>query len=88
MAKRNKRKTSNNKVASRNSLEEKIIKRKINELCSPPNLLGVPINNDQMIEFKKITKKPIIPTEVEIKKNRRSRSAKLFVIERIKSCTT
>ncbi|WP_033159792.1 16S rRNA (cytosine(1402)-N(4))-methyltransferase RsmH [Mycoplasmoides alvi] len=70
------------------SLEEKIVIKKINELCSAPNLLGVPINNTELIQFEKITKKPITPTNSEIEKNYRSRSSKLFVIKRIKICTT
>ncbi len=41
------------------------------------------INSQQVSELKAVTKKPIIPTEEEMKKNPRSRSAKLRVAEKI-----
>ncbi|WP_027124026.1 16S rRNA (cytosine(1402)-N(4))-methyltransferase RsmH [Mycoplasmoides pirum] len=69
------------------SLEEKIVLKKINELCTPPILPGVPINNSELVEFNKVTKSPIKPSEIEIKNNHRSRSAKLFIIKRTKICT-
>ena len=42
------------------------------------------IPDDMPPDYKIITKRPIIPTEKEIKLNSRSKSAKLRVIERVK----
>ena len=38
---------------------------------------------DQKIEFKLVNKKPILPSEAEILKNKRSHSAKLRIIQKI-----
>jgi len=43
------------------------------------------INDETISELKVITKKPIVPTEKEMKQNPRSRSAKLRVAEKISS---
>jgi 16S rRNA (cytosine1402-N4)-methyltransferase len=43
------------------------------------------INDETISELKVITKKPIVPTEKEMKQNPRSRSSKLRVAERISS---
>ncbi len=40
------------------------------------------INTEPVSELKVITKKPIVPTEIEMKQNPRSRSAKLRVVEK------
>ena len=37
----------------------------------------------KLIKFKKINKKPLFPTKSEINKNKRARSAKIRVIERL-----
>ena len=41
------------------------------------------INTETKSELKIITKKPVVPTSVEMKKNPRSRSAKLRVVEKV-----
>lgn len=41
------------------------------------------VQQEKITELKVITKKPIVPTDVEMKKNPRSRSAKLRVAERV-----
>ncbi len=41
------------------------------------------INTEPVSELKVITKKPIVPTEIEMKQNPRSRSAKLRVVEKV-----
>ena len=55
-------------VITFHSLEDRIVKRWMNDL-----------EDDKRV----ITKKPIIPTEEELRTNPRSRSAKLRIIEKI-----
>ena len=44
----------------------------------------MPVNlNEKEVEFKLITKKPILPSEEELKENNRSHSAKLRILEKI-----
>ncbi|MCK8823681.1 16S rRNA (cytosine(1402)-N(4))-methyltransferase RsmH [Fuchsiella alkaliacetigena] len=67
------------------SLEDRIVKHKFKDLARkcicPPDF---PICNcDQEPQLKIITKKPIVATEEEVAKNRRARSAKLRVAEKI-----
>lgn len=62
------------------SLEEKLVRNyifKLTHFVQPPEL---PVKLTPPFEL--ITKKPILPTEQEIKTNPRVRSAKLFVIEK------
>ena len=56
-------------IISFHSLEDRIAKRQFRAADSS--------------NFKILTKRPIIPSEVELSENNRSRSAKLRVIERI-----
>ena len=58
-------------VISFHSLEDRIVKTVFNQLAKTEQIARV------------LTKKPIMPTECEIMRNNRSRSAKLRVIERI-----
>ncbi len=67
------------------SLEDRIVKNTFRELenpCTCPREFPVCVCNKQP-EVMVITKKPIEPTEEEIEKNPRSRSAKLRIIEKI-----
>lgn len=57
-------------VISFHSLEDRIVKQFFNE-------------RDKNSEGKKINKKPIVPSEEEVKENPRARSAKLRIIEKI-----
>ena len=41
------------------------------------------IKNKNIIKFKKINKKPLFPTKSEVNKNKRARSAKIRIIERL-----
>ena len=72
-------------VISFHSIEDRIVKRffkheSINCVCPKK----VPVCTcDKTASLKIITKKPILPSEIEVKKNPRSRSAKLRVAERI-----
>lgn len=67
------------------SLEDRIVKKTFRELnldCICPKEFPV-CTCDKKRELKIITKKPIIPSEEEIKKNPRSRSAKLRIGEKV-----
>lgn len=67
------------------SLEDRMVKNKFKDLsttCKCPE--GLPICICGGVEkFKLVTRKPIIPVEVEVKNNNRSHSSKLRLIERI-----
>ncbi len=72
-------------VITFHSLEDRICKyyfKKWSELDS--SLTKLPqVPTELQPKFKKITNKPILPSDVELKNNSRSRSAKLRVLERI-----
>jgi len=63
-------------------LEDKIVKNVFKEGYKEEFVKGLPVNTKDPI-LKRITKKPILPTEEEIKNNRRSHSAMLRVVEKI-----
>lgn len=72
-------------VITFHSLEDRIVKDVINEKlgkCTCPPEFPVCICNHRKI-LKKITKKPILPSKVEIEENPRSRSSKLRICEKI-----
>ena len=72
-------------IMSYHSLEDRIVKRFINDMatgCTCPKDFPKCICGKEPI-VKKITKKPIIATDEEIKENPRARSAKLRVFELI-----
>ncbi|TFZ18915.1 16S rRNA (cytosine(1402)-N(4))-methyltransferase RsmH [Limosilactobacillus fermentum] len=68
------------------SLEDRLVKTMFKEATSLPDLPpGLPvIPADAQPDFKLINKKPVLPTEDELKANHRAHSAKLRVIERLK----
>ena len=72
-------------VISYHSLEDRIVKnffRKESKYCiCPPNEPKCDCEHKPKIKI--ITKKPLVPSSNEIELNRRSRSAKLRVVERI-----
>ncbi|MDR1235269.1 MAG: 16S rRNA (cytosine(1402)-N(4))-methyltransferase RsmH [Mycoplasmataceae bacterium] len=68
-------------VISFHSLEDRIVKHEFLRMSSSQIPKEVPIMNDT-VNFELITKHPVVPTEAEIARNRRARSAKLRVIER------
>ncbi len=67
------------------SLEDRIVKEFINKYSkAPEQLKKLPVMiNDFNPTLKKITRKPIIPSELEIESNNRARSAKLRIAEKI-----
>ena len=73
-------------VITFHSLEDRICKNIFKEKVKEDELLkGMPnIPDNLKPNFKLITKKPIIPTKEEIESNKRSKSAKMRVIEKIK----
>lgn len=72
-------------VITFHSLEDRIVKQVFSHLsrkCNCPKELPICICKNSP-KYKLITRKPIIPSELELNENNRSRSAKLRVIERI-----
>lgn len=73
-------------VITFHSLEDRICKQAFRKWSTPrdiPRNLPI-IPEDHKAPFKEITRKPIVPTEEEVGKNRRARSAKLRVVEKVK----
>lgn len=72
-------------VITFHSLEDRIVKEVFNELTSESEMAKkLPVvPKDLMAKAKKITRKPIVPSEKELLDNNRSRSAKLRIIEKI-----
>ena len=67
------------------SLEDRIVKnlfRDLNKTCICPSEIPICVC-DKEKEVKIITRRPIMPTELEVEENRRSRSAKLRIAEKI-----
>lgn len=76
-------------VVTFHSLEDRIVKNFINELCKkPPSPSRYAPQIDDSFEprFRMINKKPITASDKEVKQNPRARSAKLRAIEKIKVC--
>ena len=73
-------------VITFHSLEDRICKKIFKEVTEiNPVVKGMPnISKEMLPDFKLITNKPIIPSDIEIRENSRSKSAKLRVIEKIK----
>ncbi|MBQ6546929.1 MAG: 16S rRNA (cytosine(1402)-N(4))-methyltransferase RsmH [Bacilli bacterium] len=73
-------------VITFHSLEDRICKKTFKEVTETnPVVKGMPnIPKEMLPDYKLITNKPILPTDIEIRQNSRSKSAKLRVIEKIK----
>lgn len=73
-------------VITFHSLEDRIVKNVFKEMTSLPKIFKdlpeIPI--DYLPNFKLVNEKVIIPTDLELVSNNRSRSSKLRIIERIK----
>jgi 16S rRNA (cytosine1402-N4)-methyltransferase len=72
-------------VITFHSLEDRISKTVFKDVSSGPELPpGMPaVPEEHKPKFKLITKKPILPDEAETASNRRARSAKLRIIEKL-----
>lgn len=68
-------------VISFHSLEDRLVKNFIKKYSESQTPKGLPIMNE-VFKLRKITKKPIVPSEVEMRVNSRSRSAKMRVAEK------
>ena len=73
-------------VITFHSLEDRICKNIFKEVTEIDELVkGMPnVSENLLPDFKLITKKPIIPSKDELEYNKRSKSAKMRVIEKIK----
>ena len=73
-------------VITFHSLEDRIVKNIFKEKCKiDEKVKGLPnIPDEYLPDFKLVVNKAILPSDEELEKNSRSRSAKLRVIERIK----
>lgn len=70
-------------VISYHSLEDRLVKSFMKFNNFENKSISDDIYGRQNLEFKEITRKPIIPSEKEIEKNNRARSAKLRIAEKI-----
>ncbi|MDF2606670.1 MAG: rRNA ((1402)-N(4))-methyltransferase [Bacillales bacterium] len=72
-------------VITFHSLEDRICKLFFKEKSTMPNIpRGLPVLPDQFQpELKLVSRKPILPTEVELENNNRARSAKLRIAEKL-----
>jgi len=72
-------------VITFHSLEDRICKRAFQAWSTPKQVpKDLPILPEELrAPFKRITRKPVVPSEAEIKENRRARSAKLRVVEKV-----
>lgn len=73
-------------VITFHSLEDRICKQMFQAWSTEkPTPRGLPIIPDEnKAPFKRITRKPIVPSEEELTNNRRARSAKLRVVEKVR----
>ncbi len=73
-------------VITFHSLEDRIVKNLFKALTEIDSLIkGLPNIDDSLLpDYKLVTKHSIEPTDTEIEQNKRSRSAKLRIIERVK----
>ena len=71
-------------VISFHSLEDRIVKRFMRDISSPPQLpAGLPVMNADLEVPYSLVGKPKVASDEEIKRNPRARSARLRVLERV-----
>jgi len=71
-------------VISFHSLEDRIVKRFMRTMTSPPSIpAGLPVMNADIVVPYRLVGKPCVPGEEEITRNPRARSARLRVLERV-----
>lgn len=72
-------------VISFHSLEDRIVKNIFRQYTTFDTLPGIPLKEAEMqSDYVLVNKKIIVPSEAEIQNNKRSHSAKMRVIERVK----
>ncbi len=73
-------------VITFHSLEDRIVKKYFKKICEvDPVIKGMPkIDESLLPDFKLVASKAINPSEMELFENKRARSAKLRVVERVK----
>lgn len=73
-------------VITFHSLEDRLCKAVFNKWTrEKPTPRGLPIiPEENLAPFKLLTKKPVVPSDEEIKANRRARSSKLRIVEKVK----
>lgn len=69
-------------VISYHSLEDRLVKNLIHK-GNFEGILEQDFYGNKLLKFKKINRKPILPTEEEIQRNNRARSAKLRIAEKL-----
>ena len=69
-------------VISYHSLEDRLVKNLIHK-GNFEGILEQDFYGNKLLKFKKINRKPILPTEEEIQRNSRARSAKLRIAEKL-----
>ena len=71
-------------VISFHSLEDRIVKRFMRDISSPPQLpAGLPVMNADLEVPYRLVGKPQVASDEEIKRNPRARSARLRILERV-----
>lgn len=72
-------------VITFHSLEDRIVKQTFKKLSEVDDLVkGLPIIPDEYKpKIKLVNKKPILPSDIELEENSRSKSSKLRIIERV-----
>jgi len=69
-------------VITFHSLEDRICKTVFKEASTVENIEGLPIMINDEAPFELVTRKPILPSEEELKNNNRAHSAKMRVIRK------
>lgn len=69
-------------VITFHSLEDKIVKKFFKDLTEFKKDFNSPLPDVDNTEYKLMNKKPILPSQLELEENKRSRSAKLRIIKR------
>lgn len=73
-------------VISFHSLEDRLVKQMFKQVSSVPETpRNLPILTQQEAEYRLVNRKPIVADAIELAENRRAHSAKLRIIERVRS---
>lgn len=73
-------------IISFHSLEDRLVKQMFKQVSSVPETpRNLPILTQQEAEYRLVNRKPIVADAIELAENRRAHSAKLRIIERVRS---